>query len=295
MSRRWPAAERIVAAFNVALAATWLAADTAVPVAPVLIALHGVAALLPALTDRAFSRGGHAPPVLRDLYPFFFVPAFWAEIGLLHAAMPAPRYDALAAALDRAVFGLHLNAIWAPAMPRLSEAMQVLYAGYYLAAFAPVLLLAALRRREALRDVVLALTATYVACYLVYLVLPVGGPLHTQPRFTDGVGDGFFFRLNDALHAFGDSEGTAFPSSHVAGAMAMALVAARRFPRALAWLVAAEAVGVCLSTVYTQNHYAIDVLAGLGVALGVHLALVAERRRLPTVAWSLRTEPFSGG
>jgi hypothetical protein len=49
-------------------------------------------------------------------------------------------------------------------------------------------------------------------------------------------------------------------------------------------LLWAEALGVLLSTVYTQNHYPVDAFAGLGLGLGLQLlvrpvARVLARRR----------------
>ena len=72
--------------------------------------------------------------------------------------------------------------------------------------------------------------------------------------------------LEDALRDRGDSPGTAFPSSHVAGVFAAALIARRWTPRALGYLWIIAACGVALSTIYTQNHYAVDVVYGMAVA-----------------------------
>jgi membrane-associated phospholipid phosphatase len=104
-------------------------------------------------------------------------------------------------------------------------------------------------------------------------------------RYAGPLTDGFFYRLStNAVHA-GDSLGTAFPSSHVAGAVSMAILAARWLPRRLALVFGLEALGVVLSTVYTQNHFAIDSAVGVLLAVGVQLiavpaleAVLQERR-----------------
>ncbi|NNG17195.1 MAG: phosphatase PAP2 family protein [Gemmatimonadales bacterium] len=75
--------------------------------------------------------------------------------------------------------------------------------------------------------------------------------------------EGFWYQLVKQAHDSGDSLGTAFPSSHVAGSVTIAYLAWRWLPRGWAWLIALETVGVCFATVYTQNHYAIDALGGL--------------------------------
>jgi len=69
------------------------------------------------------------------------------------------------------------------------------------------------------------------------------------------------------------------------------------------WLLTVQAAGVLLATVYTQNHYAVDALAGLVWALGLQLGLVPTLTReadgpvppLP-VRWdTLTPEPVTGG
>jgi membrane-associated phospholipid phosphatase len=109
---------------------------------------------------------------------------------------------------------------------------------------------------------------------VLYALFPVDGPSHTMARYAGPLTDGFFYRLStNAVHA-GDSLGTAFPSSHVVGAVSMAILAARWLPRRVALVFAMEGVGVVLSTVYTQNHFAIDSAVGVLLALGVQLIAV---------------------
>jgi membrane-associated phospholipid phosphatase len=56
--------------------------------------------------------------------------------------------------------------------------------------------------------------------------------------------------------------GAAFPSQHVAGAMA-ALLGAWRHRRWLFWIFLPFVASMCVSTVYVRNHYVADVLAGM--------------------------------
>jgi len=80
--------------------------------------------------------------------------------------------------------------------------------------------------------------------------------------------------LAEGLRRAGDVQGTAFPSSHCAGALAAALAAGEFLARRqrIALLVWAGLIGV--STVHTGNHYALDAAAGLLLALGVRSVLV---------------------
>jgi len=56
--------------------------------------------------------------------------------------------------------------------------------------------------------------------------------------------------------------GAAFPSQHVAGAMA-ALWGAWRHRRWLFWIFLPFVACMCVSTVYVRNHYVADVLGGM--------------------------------
>jgi membrane-associated phospholipid phosphatase len=84
---------------------------------------------------------------------------------------------------------------------------------------------------------------------------------------------GLVYRLNSWLRASGDSLGTSFPSSHVAGAVALAWSAWRFLSRRAAIVATITATLILFSTVYTRQHFAIDSLAGLVMALGLNLAV----------------------
>ena len=79
----------------------------------------------------------------------------------------------------------------------------------------------------------------------------------------------------DFLRAF-DAETSCLPSLHVAGAVLAPLLISKEQPRAFPWLMLWAAV-VAVSTMTTKQHYLVDVLAG--VALAVLAYLVANRLR----------------
>lgn len=218
---------------------------------------------------------------------------YWSELGFIRDLLHASANDGPIAALDLAVFGVHLNTVWMPRMPELwlSEVMHFAYFAYYPLIFVPPVVMALLGRTPALRDMTYRLLVTYIGCYVIYIVFPVDGPSHTMARYVGALNDGFFYRLtHGAVHA-GDSMGTAFPSSHVAGAVTIAYLGVRWLRPAVAALLVAEAAGVVVATVYTQNHFAIDSLAGIVWALGLQFAVApalqaalgpaAERRPVP--------------
>jgi membrane-associated phospholipid phosphatase len=256
--------DRLVFVYNVLLALVWGSLIGRADYAPLIALAHVAALSLPWLLRRGAGRFGAVTQTLHDIYPLLWMAGFWTELGYLHP-FHGPTHDPWVTALDLAVFRVHWNAVWMPAMPWLwfSELMHLSYYAYYLVIVGPPLALLLTGRREGLRDVVLKVLVTYLGCFTLYLMFPVDGPAHTMVHYQGAPTTGFFYHLVHAAGDFGDSMGTAFPSSHVAGVVTAAWASWRWFSRPVALLLVLEAAGVVLATVYTQNHYAIDVTAGL--------------------------------
>ncbi|HEX7077994.1 MAG TPA: phosphatase PAP2 family protein [Candidatus Eisenbacteria bacterium] len=258
------AMDRVMSAYNAALAAAWaLLFRDLWPLWPALVALHAALAALPLLLRRIPERLPTPIAAIRIGYPILSLFPLWSELGWMHRLHLAPGHDAAIARIDHVVFGTHWNAAWRVMMPEtwLNETMHGLYLAYYPILVTPALLAALLRRGEAFRDISFRLMLTYTACFAVYVFFPVYGPRQTGGPA--GVPGGLFEPLMNRIFAAGDSPGTAFPSSHVAGAMTSAWLALRWLPRPVGVTLLLGAVGVAFATVYTGNHYAIDALGGI--------------------------------
>lgn len=296
------AVDRLVAAYNGLFALLWLGVGRGEGYALAAAAAHGLAALaLPALLRRLPPSPSRPTAWIRDVYPLVWLGAFWTELDTLIPRLHAGSFDGAARSVDLAIFGVHLNEVWMPAMPQVwvSETLHLMYFLYYPLIFLPPLWLLTTGRREALRDVVLRLMVTYVGCYVLYLLFPVYGPHAGSVRYAGALTDGFFYRLVEAAHASGDVRGAALPSSHVAGAVTTAVVGWRWFDRRIAWLFTVQAAGVTLATVYTQAHYAVDAVAGLALALVLQAAIPGFRSvllpRSATPAVPVLPVPSTGG
>lgn len=287
----------LVAVYNVGLAALWAAALPAAAAAgwgstAVLLALvHGVAAFVPWWVPRLPDRPGHPLRMAREAYPLLLIPLLWEELDAVIRITHATTNDGLVMALDRALFGLHLDVAWMPAMPQLwfSELMHFSYWIYLPLIFLPAITMALRHDAFAFQDVTLRLITAYLACYAVYLVFPTAGPkvfgVPYEGALPGGpLTEGFFFGLVAQAHETSNVWGAAFPSSHVAGAVTVAWLGWRWFSPAVAVLLSIQASGVVLSTVYTQNHYAIDSIAGVVFALSLQAWGVPAIRRLHTAA-----------
>ncbi len=187
----------LVAGYNAVLAGVWFSQSA--PPALTLGALHLVLAALPLLLRR---HDPHRMPLplraLREVYPLLLLGFFWTELGWLFAARQPAFHDGFIARIDLAWFGEHLNLTWMPAMPSLwfSELMHFLYFSYYVAAFLPPVYLAAFGTRLAAADGIVRLLATYLTCFLWYLVFPVVGPAELSPHFEGDTHPGVLLRRN---------------------------------------------------------------------------------------------------
>jgi membrane-associated phospholipid phosphatase len=274
-------AELVAAAFNLLLAAVWLSQPPTNHSAA-WATLHGAGAVVPFLCGGFGTRGGLAA-TLRDVHPLLWFALFWSSLGALHAGPDLATRDAAVAALDQFIFGAPLNVRWVEAMPLtwLSEAMHLAYVSYYGMVILLPLGFALSGNRRALRSVVLRLTTTFAICFAIYIALPVLGPARTLSAWEGPLTEAALYRLSHFLHANGDASGTAFPSSHVAASLAGAIAAWRHCrTRLMAWVIALVAALIMLSTVYTGNHYPVDVVAGIATALLAHTTVVPFLVRL---------------
>ncbi len=177
---------------------------------------------------------------LGDWYPMLLLGALYAEVGVLNVDL-GYQHDQVIQRLELWVFGSQLSYRWIREMPNplLSWFLHGCYLAYYAILYAsPLGLWFSGRRDAARRTIDNAATAVWPA------------------------------RATQWLLDLGDSWGAAFPSSHVAAAVVAALCALRYW-RPLGLLLTPFTVGLVLSVVYGQFHYAVDAVAGLIVACAV--------------------------
>ena len=130
------------------------------------------------------------------------------------------------------------------------------------------------------------LTASFFIYYIIYMVLPVAGPqfyfpaigeenvlagifpavgdyfnLHPELMPYTEQGQGFFYHLLELSHEAGERPTAAFPSSHVGISTIIMLMGWRSSKKLTLWMLPFYIL-LCISTVYIQAHYLIDILAG---------------------------------
>jgi membrane-associated phospholipid phosphatase len=120
------------------------------------------------------------------------------------------------------------------------------------------------------------------AAFICYLLIPVA-----PPRFAGSFGESLAVRdiareTFEQLHfapvttwLYGSISGNpvaAFPSLHSAYPLLAFLFVRTRWPRA-SWLLLAWSAAIWFAVVYLAHHYVVDVVAGMGFALGAHVVV----------------------
>jgi membrane-associated phospholipid phosphatase len=210
--------------------------------------------------------------VVHDIYPIVLLLALYGSLDILNGGGRVRVHDAMVQGWEATLFrGQPSHDWWRAAPSRFwSTVLHAAYFSYYVVILAPTVVLLLRPNRAPLRRFVLAVMATFVACYLCFIFFPVAGPYYAFPHPTGAFVDNPMARLVYAVLAGGSSYGAAFPSSHVAASLAATIVtwsASRRLGVALAVATALLTIGV----VYCQMHYAVDAMAGLvlGLVVGV--------------------------
>jgi membrane-associated phospholipid phosphatase len=202
-----------------------------------------------------------------DWLPLFALPLLYG--GLEWSMVGQAMQDGAVQGWDRALFGTDPARTMAGAMPwaPLSEFLHFAYFSYYGIIYGPPLYLYLRNEsRRAFHDVVLAFTVAMVAAFVAFTFFPVAGPRYLWPAPT-GVPDGPVRRLVLWVLHEGSTRGTAFPSSHVAIALAISL-SALRSNRVAGVVLLATTVLLGVGAVYGGFHYATDVVAGMALGVG---------------------------
>ena len=210
-------------------------------------------------------------------YPTLLFLFFFEEIGLtVHAIFPG-WFDQVLIKADHALFGAHPT-VWIEQFSNywLNEYMQLVYMSYFLLTIGFGAYLWAKGRRSEFSVFIASTCASYYLCYVVFVLFPIESPHHTLGHLQQvELAGGPFTAFINLIEKHGRVHGGAFPSSHVAGSMAV-LFSAYRFARRIGYWLTPLVLSICVATVYGRYHYAMDVFAGvltaaIGCWIGVRL------------------------
>ena len=236
-----------------------------------LLVAHALVVVLVYLVTRPGL--GPVGRTIREIYPLLLLPALYSELDILNSVAVSV-HDPLVRQWELLLFGGQISREWWQAVPSRfwSTIFHAAYLSYYLIISAPALYFAWRGDLQAVRRFVLVVIATFVICYLIFIFFPVAGPYYEFPRPAAWFTDNLPARLAYEALATGSSYGAAFPSSHVAAALA-ATLAAWRASRRLGLILLVPTLLLTVGVVYCQMHYGVDALAGLAVGAGVTWAV----------------------
>jgi membrane-associated phospholipid phosphatase len=252
-----------------------------------LLGAHALFLVLLALITRP--QPGRLGQTLREIYPLLLLVGLYGELDVLNG-LGATVHDATVQRWELALFGAQVSREWWQAVPSRfwSTVLHGAYFSYYLVVTLPALYFVCRGDLRAVRQFVLAVIATFVTCYLIFIFFPVAGPYYVFPPPAAWFTDNFPARLVYQTLATGSSYGAAFPSSHVAATVAAALAAKRHSTR-LGLLLLMPTALLTVGVVYCQMHYGVDAIAGLLVGLVVAWA---TRKASDPVSWKPTGSPL---
>lgn len=164
---------------------------------------------------------------------------------------------------------VHVPALSLDSIVPLQPTWALIYGALYL--FLIVLPVFVVRHEEHLRRTVLAYLMVWITAYVCFLLYPTAAP-----RPARVIGDGFAVWGLQFLYS-ADPPFNCFPSLHVAHSFVSALTCHRVHRRVgVIAILCASLVG--LSTLFTKQHYILDVVAG---ALLACVAYALFLRRVP--------------
>jgi len=198
-----------------------------------------------------------------------------------------PNLDHLFADAEQAIFGSQPAYWFHRYYPQLwvSELLNMGYVAYF-PLIAVITCWYFVKRFDLFEKCGFVLASSFFIYYIIYMVLPVAGPQFYFPAIGEenvlaGVfpalgdyfnlhpelmpymeqGQGFFYNLLELSHAAGERPTAAFPSSHV-GISTIIMLMGWRSSKKLALVMLPFYILLCISTVYIQAHYIIDIFAG---------------------------------
>ena len=288
--RRWHAVDWLVAGYATFVAV--LAVVCAVPEAPALAAAHavlvagmwwlpprGAAWESPRSGDsRGLARARLIARFLRYTYPALLLTPFFEEVALtVNAVRPDHPYwfEPYLIGADRTVFGgIPAAMLSQPGNAVLDELLHGFYLSYYFLITAGIVLAWRGPARgqptpgTGFHAVFTTMVLGFVLSFVWYPFLPARGPWE-HPELVAGLRplEGWLFTPAIELIIAGAAvSGGCFPSAHVSGTWALTFGLSRFHPRAARWF-GVLALGLSLACVYTRYHHALDVVAGVTVAV----------------------------
>jgi membrane-associated phospholipid phosphatase len=214
---------------------------------------------------------GHSHPVVRFLR-YWYIPIvlgfFYEQIDGFILGVHGVYLDHLIYGFEKVLLGVYPS-VWLErfASPPLTEIMKFFYNSYYW--LGPVLGISLYFKGEliAFRRTIFSIVTAFFISYLGFVLFPVEGPRYELSELYKGPLEGYVVTaLQDFIMEVGDIHGGCMPSSHVAVALVVLLLAWVYRKKMAVWMTPFVTM-LCISTVYNRYHYVSDVVAGIVVGI----------------------------
>lgn len=235
----------------------------------IYVVTHSVAAGLAVFWVRyASGRTNSVIRFLRYWYIIISLGFLYEQIDGIILGLHGRYFDNVIYNFEMATLGLHPS-VWMEqfASPPLTEIMKISYHSFYW--LGPVLGLSLYFKRDYIpfRRTMFSVMLAFFISYFGFILFPVIGPRYSLSGLYKGPLEGYLVTaLQDFIMEHGDIYGGCMPSSHVAVALTVLLLAWVYRRRMALWMTPLVTM-LCISTVYNRYHYLSDVIAGIAVGL----------------------------
>jgi len=201
----------------------------------------------------------------RHWYPHLFFLFCFEELAyLVHLVNPGWE-DAKLIAFDYWLTGVHPS-VWLEqfATPARNDFFQFVYLTYFVYLLVVGGVLYFRKDWQGYWSVMTYSAVGYAIGYVISMLFPIQSPWFSMAGWWKSPmleGGPFTATINFIEH-FGRVRGAAFPSEHVAGAIA-ALWGAWKHRRWLFWVMLPLVVAMCASTIWGRYHYVADIFGGI--------------------------------
>lgn len=205
---------------------------------------------------------------LRYWYIPLFLTVFYVQIDAFILGLQGRYFDHVIYGFEKALLGVYPS-VWMEqfANPILNEVMKLAYHSYYWIGIVLGVSLYARRELIAFRRTIFSVSVGFFISYFGFILFPVLGPRYMLSHLYKGPLEGYFVTtFQNFIMEHGDIRGGCMPSSHVAVALIVLLLAWVYRRKMAIWLTPLVTM-LCISTVYNRYHYISDVVAGLVVGL----------------------------
>ena len=203
-------------------------------------------------------------------HPLALFPILYKEVQVLAAAVGDWRLTAVVSAAEERLFGGQPSIYLSERLSvvALSEYLHFCYVAYLLLMPGVAAYWYLTKQRTAFHELILLVAIVMFGSYLVFILWPVDSPFYRFERLRPPLAGHVFFDLVHFVSSRGGARGGAFPSAHASASVVLWLVAFR-YQRRLAILLTPIITGLIVATVYGRFHYALDTIAGVGLAFAV--------------------------